>query len=149
PAESHFLRMLSRYLPPVKDRLSPIWELVAQALSIRRQAEAASLGIWLGKVDQGRHLLSRKRAGLAVVEVAEQPREYHYCEHVHPRIRSLIEAADLLRRRGEDLLFSAAEPDWNHARMALDEAGKSYKKASERAATIRFALATRDRVLAN
>ena len=123
PAEAHFLRMLSIYLPSLSDRPPSYWTVVTDSLALRRQAERAALGL------------------------SEQLGAYHYCEQVHPWIRPLVEQADAQRRLGEDQLFSSEAQTWDQSKESLDQASEYYQQALQRASMILEALATRDRVL--
>jgi hypothetical protein len=127
PAEAHFLRMLSLFLDKEETRpvASPFWNAAAHALKLRRDAEPAALGL------------------------SDQPREYSYCEQVHPWIRPAVEAGDQSRRQGEDRLFSSNEGEWAQSVESLAAARAAYQKAGDRARVVRSALAVRDRALSD
>ena len=75
--------------------------------------------------------------------------EYSYSEQVYPWISQQIEAADGLRRQGEDLLFSSEPSAWDQAAVALARAGRLYDEINSRSAMIRQALAARDRAFSD
>ncbi len=125
PAEAHFLRMLSIYLPSLSVRPPSYWTVITDALALRQKAERAALGL------------------------SEELSTYHYCEQVHPWVRSLVEQADAQRRLGEDQLFSSEVQTWDQSKEALDQARGYYQQALQRASMIHEALATRDRVLSD
>lgn len=124
PAEAHFLVMLEKYLGPVRnDRHPSLWPRVGRALTVRRQAERAALGI--------------------VPEMSGYARS----EQLLPWIRGPVEKADAKRRLGEDRLFSAQDADWSRSDKDLEGAEALYAEALRRAGKIRAALAIRDRAL--
>lgn len=125
PAEAHFLRMLKLYLP-LEGRPPEAQALAIQALTVRRQAERAALGI-VGNESS-----------------ADDPR----CEQIHPWTGPLVEQADADRRLGEDLLFATEEQAAKDAKEAFARAKAGYQSVAERASVVRSALAARDRVLA-
>ena len=123
PAEAHFLVMLRKYLF-LEQRPPASWTPLKQALQVRRLAERAALG------------------------VADRPDGYPYSEQVHAWTASIIERGDEHRRQGEDHLFAADDRAWNQARDSLTAAETQYRRAIRQAGSIRTALATRDRALA-
>ena len=125
PAEAHYLIMLAKYLTPQRDKVHPgLWARVNQSIRLRRVAERTALGI------------------------ADTETGYPRSEEVYPWIKTLVERADEARRLGEDRLFTAEAEAWMQADTMFSSAAQLYRQASERAATVRAALNTRDRVLA-
>lgn len=123
PAEPHYLAMLQR------DRYqTPDWPLIHKALEVRRLAEEASLGL---KLDD-----------------AESARLPSYGEQVYPWIKAKVEAADLERQLGQDLVFASETADWKKAHERLDQARQLYLEAQEIGLEVRRALRVRDRLFA-
>lgn len=120
PAEAHYLLMTERDLPaPITTE--SLADVVSLALTVRCQAERATLGI--------------------------QPAVHPYSEQVYPWIASTIEQADVARRAGEDLLFGSSA-SWSQAQAHLQQAQELYDRALQAAAQVQAALAVRDEVLA-
>ncbi len=126
PIESHYLLMVrdffarQRAIGSVPER--PDVNDLRKALAVRRQAEAAALG---------------------VVSSA-----YPYSERVWPFTKGTVEAGDSLRRPGEDLLFCSAK-SWGDSRSNTARAGEAYASALKTADVVQRALARRDRALAD
>ncbi|HKM53992.1 MAG TPA: hypothetical protein VJY33_11330, partial [Isosphaeraceae bacterium] len=127
PAEAHFVRMLTGQLKPVASQPAKRLGALRQAIGLRRQAERCAL----------------------VASSAPHEHKYSYSEQVYPWIGQQIEAADRLRRQGEDLLFSSEPSAWDQAAMALAQASGLYDEISRRSATIRQALEARDRAFSD
>ncbi len=132
-AEAHFLIMLHRDVARVErgNLLSvPLVpsKYLKPALEIGQRAERAALGL----ADEGTTL---------------QGGPYAYAEQVMPWIRDKVTAADELRRRGHDLLFTSDAVNWDSGRDLLAQADSSYRKAQAAAGQVRSAIAVRDRVL--
>jgi hypothetical protein len=100
PAEAHFLRML--LLPGNLDaRRSPRPELMERALQVRELAENVALAV--------------------NPDPAARP-EHPYSEYVYKWIQGRVEAADELRRFGQDYLFSNKPADGTKAAEYLNRA---------------------------
>ncbi len=121
PAESHFLVMLARDLPPSRwdDRRR---DLVRLALQTRLLAERTAWGLR----DVG----------------------YAYPERVVPRITKLVEAADKQRRQGEDLLLGDPN-DYGRSEHHFREAQRQMRVAARQAAARAGAMEVHDRVVAD
>ncbi|HMC64967.1 MAG TPA: hypothetical protein VKI65_08495, partial [Gemmataceae bacterium] len=132
PAESHFLVMLNRDLYRVDDKatgkVTAPADLIVQALSVRRLAEEAAVG--LGSRGDTEPLPA-------------------YTEQVHPWIQKKVTDADHERRLGEDLLFASDDKEsWSAAKKHLDAAQNLYADAQKDAQDVRQALKARDQILA-
>jgi hypothetical protein len=132
PAEAHLLVMTQKFFDTVKAGEPPV-ELWKRALSVRRQAEQAALGV-----------------------VPPQPNSrppHPYSEQLWPHLTAAIEQADVRRRDGEDRLFATADAEQGralqNAAKELDEAGKQYDAVLTRAKGLRDAYAARDEALAD
>src|SRR5262249_6159520 len=131
PVESHFLVMLNRDLYRVDDKatgkVTAPAALIVQALSVRRLAEEAAVGLGSGG------------------DTEPLPA---YTEQVPPWIQKKVTEADQERRLGEDLLFASDNKSWDDAKNHLNTAQKSYTDAQEDALAVRRALKARDQILA-
>jgi hypothetical protein len=132
PAEAHFVRMLTGRLKPVANQPAKRLDLIRRAITLRLLAERCALAA---------SSVSHEHSPVT----SSVPREYSYSEQVHPWINQQLEAADGLRRQGEDLLFSSEPSAWDQAVAALSHAGQLFDEISNRSATIQKALAARDR----
>ena len=119
--------MLTDRLKPVASQPARRLGAISQAIRVRRQAERCAL----------------------VASSVPHEHEYSYSEQVYPWISQQIEAADGLRRQGEDLLFSSEPSAWDQAAVALARAGRLYDEINLRSAMIRQALAARDRAFSD
>ncbi len=124
PAEVHFLRMIALWPETSARSASQFWSLVKQALTVRQRAEQAALA------------------------AAGPAGGCFRSEQIYPWIKARIEAGDLERRNGEDLLFASEKAAWDQSATAFGQAARSYDEAVEGAAAINAALAVRDRALA-
>lgn len=126
PIEAHYLLMVRDFFARQREFGSenerPAVNDLRKALAVRRQAESAALGV----------------VGPA----------YAYSERVWPFTKGTVEAADALRRPGEDLLFCSAK-SWNDARGNTGRAAEAYASALKTADVVQRALARRDRALAD
>ena len=124
------------------------WDQLRYALKVRRVAEAAALGL----------VVRRPAHGSPEEDVDHQLRG-SYSEQVMPWIQEATDHADVDRRLGEDLLFASAK-EQDQAGKALKNAElegqeaqstkpQNYQAASHRARYVRFAIQTRDQVLAD
>ena len=132
-AEVHFLVMLNRdaaRTQPGNALSAPLVpsKYLKPALEIRLRAERAALGLQ----DDGASLAGGS---------------YPYAERVVPWIRDTVTAADELRRRGHDLLFTSDAVNWETGRDLLAQADKKYREAQDDAGRVRLALSVRDQVL--
>src|SRR5262249_25905303 len=125
PSEAHFLLVLDRDLPSATRNQPQLVERVRLALVTRQLAE---------------------EVGFAVPPV-DKP-EIPASELVFPWLADDIAKADIIRLRGEDLLFSTESADWLKAEKLLNDASDGYNATRAKQAQIRLALNTRDRILA-
>ena len=103
------MRMLTDRLKPVASQPARRLGAISQAIRVRRQAERCAL----------------------VASSVPHEHEYSYSEQVYPWISQQIEAADGLRRQGEDLLFSSEPSAWDQAVVALARAGRLYDEINQ------------------
>ena len=126
-AETHFLRMLHRFLHP---SLRPAPDLIREAIELRILAERAA---WFGDASRTPSL---------------EPASYPYAEQVYAWTRPTVEAADRERSLGQDQLFHTSPDAWQEATGHFDAARKLYEQAAHDAKSIASALRIRDRVFA-
>lgn len=127
PIEAHYAAMLLRDLD--KKEMPPDG-VVIKALRLRRLAENVALAIQLD-------------AATGAVKNDVHP----YSEQIYPWIQEKVAAADDLRRRGEDRLFSTEADAWKRAGDDLQKAEDGYRAIQADADRVRAALHTRDQVL--
>jgi Mg-chelatase subunit ChlD len=127
PPPSEILLMLELHRFQDKSKNRPESALISTALSVRKQAEEAALGL------TGGNPASESLPA--------------YSEQILPWIKDDVEVGDKLRRVAEDHLFSEKKADWSNATGLLKQAEASYRKAQEKALQIRIALAARDDLL--
>lgn len=120
PSETHLLLLLQREL--LAQRPSPA--LVTRALQLVQEAER-----------------------LALVGAAPE-NEFPYSEQLVPWIADAIYETDLLRLRGEDLLFSTEADDWTKTEKLFAASQAKYRDIGSQAAQLRRAMRWRDRLAA-
>jgi Mg-chelatase subunit ChlD len=133
PAEAHYLAMIRDvlgYLARIADPASKIalppelLPALSKSLRVRVLAEQVALA-------------------------SKSEPQHPYSETVYQWIKSDVEAADALRRGGEDELFLSEKENWDSAARQLDAAEKKYQAAYAQAQVVRTACQTRDRLLAS
>ncbi|HYT93224.1 MAG TPA: hypothetical protein VEL76_31185, partial [Gemmataceae bacterium] len=129
PAEVQYLALLTH-----KDELAPqlpqpSWDLVKEALLLRRLAEEAAVGLAEGEA-RGRQPIP-------------------YSEAVLPWIRENLDNADRERRLGQDLLLASKDTDLKEAVERLGKARTLYREIQTVAPRVRAAMLVRDRALAD
>ncbi len=133
PAEANFAVMAQKMAQRITDHAkandlpdstAPPVDLLRRALTVRRAAETAALGM------------------------DSEPKPPARSEMLLPWLLKSIGDADAKRRVGEDQIFSAAAVERKSGSDALDSAGNAYEAARKVPATVRRALMVRDQALA-
>ena len=129
PAEANFAMMAQVMEAQLPSKAVASWDVMKQALTVRRSAETAAMGLGAGPADLPA-----------------------YSEQTAPWIDAAVDHADVGRRVGEDLMFASMR-DQAQAAKALKDAeidGESnYKTVRDRALILRQAIQARDRALAD
>jgi von Willebrand factor type A domain len=124
PVEANFAVMIRKMADRLPSSAAPPWDLMRQALMVRRAAETAALGM------EG--------------EATPAPRS----EQLLHWIQTAIETADAQRGPAEDLVLSSIAAERTEARQGLTSAADGYEAARKRAGMLRKALLVRDQALA-